>query len=71
MPERAYPYCIHLVYHDDDDKPSISGSVDRPIIFVDGEMQATRVVTDLGVVHRRPKGTGDVNLLMKFDAAVF
>ena len=71
MPERAYPYCIHLVYHDDDDKPSISGSVVRPVNFVDGEKQARRVVTDLGVVHKRPTGTGEANLLMKFDAAVF
>ena len=34
-------------------------------------MQATGVVTDLGVVHRRPTGTGDVNWLVKFDATMF
>ena len=28
------------------------------------------MVTDLGVVHRRPTGTDDINRLVKFDAAV-
>ena len=71
MPERAHPYYILLVYHNDYDKPSISWNLVRPVMFDDIVMQATLVVTYLVVMHRRPTGTGDVNLLMKFDAVAF
>ena len=40
-------------------------------MFVDSLMQATRVVTGLGVGLGRLTGTSDVNWVIKFDAKVF
>ena len=47
-----------------------SGATRAPVT-IDDQVQALRVAIDLGVVQRRPAGTGEVYWFIQFDAQAF